>query len=45
MIKKAPKLTLLQGGKREPTRFKIPAIIILILITGILFFSLYRGFE
>ena len=45
MIKKVPKLTLLQGGKREPARFRISTIIMLILIVSILFFSLYRGFE
>jgi hypothetical protein len=40
-MKQAPKLTLIQGGKKEHNRFRIPAIIILIMV-GITLMCLVR---
>lgn len=39
---KTPKLTLIKGGKKEFNRFRVPSIIILILIVGTIFFSTMR---
>lgn len=40
MNNRTPKLTLIKGGKKESSRFRVPAIIILILIVGTILFSI-----
>lgn len=45
METKTPNLTLIQGGKKESNRFRVPAILTLMFVVGTLLLIMLWRFE